>query len=44
MTKAKSIVSSTKLVVIVVAIVIAVVFLFMFGFNSVKNRAISYEE
>ena len=44
MTKAKSITSNIKLVAIVVAIVVTVVFLFMFGFNSVKNRAISYEE
>lgn len=35
---------SFKLIAIIIAIIIAVSAMFVFGFNSVKNKAISYEE
>ena len=35
---------SLKLTAIILAIIVAVSMMFVFGFNSVKNKAISYEE
>lgn len=35
---------SFKLIAIILAIIIAVSIMFVFGFNGVKNKAISYEE
>ena len=35
---------SFKLIAIILAIIVAVSMMFVFGFNSVKNKAISYEE
>lgn len=35
---------SLKLTAIILAIIVAVSMMFVFGFNGVKNKAISYEE